>query len=548
MSSQPIPADAHVFRPHKRQSDFIRVPFDVFEAFYGGAVAGGKSLMFVYLPIVYKFIENPNFRAIMFRKTFPELEKSLIDRSQQIYPLLGARYNDQKHFWKFPSGARVYFSYIQDNKDVRKHDSDEYHLMVFDELTHFTEWQYRYLTSRVRSSDPNLPTIVRSGSNPGNIGHSWVRSRFIEPAPDGYKLIVDHSTVLNGRGEPTKRIYIPAKLEDNPYVNQEYINTLMLLPEAERKAKMEGNWWSFTGQVFSEWREEHIPGEPPNALHVVDPFTIPAWWPKILAVDWGYAAMTWAGWGALSPDGRIYLYREFTARKTSIKEWGAQVGRLARQDENLVAVEMDPSGWKNDGHEQRIVDQFEEASGLVATRADNDRIGGKMLLHDMLRWKPRPPKYMPEEGYDHQKALRIWRMEGDEAVREYQRRFEPEPQEIAIPRLQIFNTCREIIRAIPLCVYDEKRPEDVAPFDGDDPYDGVRYLLKACHRYLEDVVREDAKVQERLKVLTKFEQTKDYNILHRGMERIEREERNAAAPVPRYFHRRTTPVRVRRSA
>src|SRR5574340_522679 len=282
--------------------------------------------MIVMLPIVRQFHLNPNYHGIVFRRTFPELEESLLMVASKWYPYFGAKYNDQKHTWTFPSGAVQRFSYMQKDDDARSHDTAQYHYIGFDELTHFTEFQYTYMISRIRRSTTELPCIIRSASNPGNVGHSWVRKRFVEPWRQGYKALYDSTS-------KTYRIFIPSKATDNPHIMEadpNYINRLRLLPLVEQKAKIDGDWWAYAGQVFDEFRAIKYADEPENALHVCPEFAIPAWWPKFIAVDWGYAALMVAYWFAVSPDGRLFVYREYSAEKTKISTWAADLLRASQ--------------------------------------------------------------------------------------------------------------------------------------------------------------------------------------------------------------------------
>jgi hypothetical protein len=126
------PVIEKVFKPFKRQEDFVGLPDQFFEAFYGGAAGGGKSDIIVMLPILRQFHENPNYHGIVFRRTYPELEASLLMVAQKWYPYFGAKYNDQKHTWVFPSGAVQRFSYLQSDDDARSHDTAQYHYIGFD--------------------------------------------------------------------------------------------------------------------------------------------------------------------------------------------------------------------------------------------------------------------------------------------------------------------------------------------------------------------------------------------------------------------------------
>ena len=163
--------------------------------------------------------------------------------------------------------------------------------MAFDELTSFTEFQYLYLAfSRCRTSVSELPAICRAASNPGNVGHGYVRKRFVEPARDG-NTIIRETVKVNDKETVLLRIFIPAKATDNPHIDPNYVIRMQMLPEAKRRAKSEGDWWTFSGQVFEEWRIEPFRDAPERARHVIKPVDIPPWWPKILAIDWGFSAM-----------------------------------------------------------------------------------------------------------------------------------------------------------------------------------------------------------------------------------------------------------------
>ena len=464
--------------PTRKQETFVTLPDTIFEALYGGAAGPGKTEILYMLPLIRGWHQHPRYKGLILRRTFPELEAEIIVRSKQWYASTGAKYNEQKKRWTFPNGGYQAFGHAEHEKDISKYDGVEYNYVGWDELTHFTQYQYLYLVaSRVRSSTSQLPAISRAGSNPGNVGHTWVRNRFVDPARDGLTVLVDKKTGL-------KRFYLPARVEDNKHLLENdptYIHKLEMLPtEAERRAKKYGDWYTFEGQVFS-FRLEPLPDEPSNARHVIEPFTLPIWWPRVAAIDWGFAAHVWIGWAAIAPDGRVYLYREYFQKRKMIAEWASDFKRLSA-DDNLESVALDPSAWQNRGIET-IDQQFTQYSGYVPERAINDRIGGKLLLHDYLRWTPKPRTKEAAGSFDAELAARILRNYGQHQYDKYVAAFEEEPIETNLPKLQIFDNCQAVIDAIPNCVYDPENPEDVKEFEGDDPYDGIRYILQACSRY-----------------------------------------------------------------
>lgn len=528
-----------IWKPHPKQVEFAQIPFTFFEALYGGAVGGGKSELLYMLPILYGFHEKPGFHGVLFRETFPELEASLILRAVPIYNLIGGHYDPQKHVYTFNSGARLKFSYVSSPEDAYAHDTIEYQYMGFDELTHQTRDVYAYLTSRVRSLVEGIPPIIRSATNPGNVGHLWVRQRFIEPAPEGSKRIYD-------RESETARIFIRALLTDNPYLlakDPGYVKRLKILSAADYRAKVLGDWWVFAGQVFTEWRDQYFgvrfPDEPEHANHVIPDVEPPIWLPRVVACDWGYhPGRTWVGWASVTPDKRALLYRERVWDKTNISVWGADVARISQSErESIVSCVLDPSAWGHRGEEKTLAEQIIDATGLPFVKADNDRIGGKQLMHEFLRWSPKPVSFVPPEGYSEGAALKILRNHGPNAYKDYINLFEPEPPETNLPKLQVTRSCEEFRKTIPACIYSEKegkRAEDVAEFIGDDPYDGGRYLIKAIDDYITGLsgklVEKHSKLGE---IVGELEKTGDWNTYYRRMAAYDKDYRTAGQAVPR---------------
>ena len=530
------------------QESFLALPDEITEGFFGGAAGGGKSWVLVMLPVFRGFYKHPKFNGIIFRKTLEDIEKFLWPLAKRYYPKLypegQVRVNNTKHIIEFPSGATMKFAYMDSKDDAKAHDGSSYNYIGWDELTHYEEWYYRYLFRSLRTSAKGLPTIVRSTSNPGNIGHNWVRARFVEPDRNGYKKLWDSKM-------KTYRIFIPSKIIDNPKLleaSPNYINILQGLPdEAERKAKIEGDWWAFSGQVFPDFREMHIDGEPSHALHVIEPFMIPGFWPKIISSDWGYTHKTANYAHAISPDGRVFTYWEQVCQETKIADWATDLGRFARTQENVVLCVIDPSAKQNRGDEKNIHQLVEEYSDLRFEFADNDRVGGKNNMADFLRWKPRPKRYVPKEGFNLETANRIMRLYDMNAYNEYCAMFQEEKPETDIPRWQIFNTCSDLIKTIPLCVHDEKRVEDVMKFTGDDPYDSARYGLKAVDRYVKECNLEFKRVQRQAAVIEDLHRTGDQTSFYRRMEKLEGEKQSELAIINTFKLRRGVTRGVRRA-
>ena len=502
-----------VFKPFPRQNCFFSLPDSIFEALYGGAAYGGKTDALLFLPILRKFYEHPKFKGLILRRTFPELEREIIRRSLEYYPLTGAKYTDDAHSWKWPNGAYLDFGHAEHDKDIRKYDTAEYNYIGFDEVTSFSEYQYLYLTSRCRSSSPDLPAIMRCGSNPDGPGGPFIRKRFVDPCKSGMKIIYDSLS-------KTKRIFIPSKAIDNPYMqinDPGYYDRLELLPEREKMAKKYGSWDVIFGQAFEEFRSERLSEEPNNAIHVIKPFEIPSHWLSIVACDWGWSAKTYALKGYLSPNGRIYITQEYSKTKEYIAITASEIGKKLFGNSRYLF--LDPSAWQTRGEPKTIAQLFAEYSKIQPVKADNDRISGRVLIQDYLRWKAREVK-IDESKFDPDLADRILRISGTDGYNKYLESVMPKVEDKNLPIIQIFSTCTELIDCLPQCMVDEKNPEDVAEFDGDDPYDTLRYLCKGIEFLKGQVSPIEMK---KIELSEAFQSGKvDVNNFYRRMEYLEK--------------------------
>jgi hypothetical protein len=531
-------AIARQWKPFKKQQDFLKVPFSIFEVLYGGAAGGGKSDAAVIMPLYYGFHLQPNYKGITLRRTLPDLEQEIINRSHQWYAPAGGRYIEKKKRWVFPSGAMEVFGHAEHKEDIRRYDSVEYNKACFEEATHFLEFQYLYfIASRVRTADSSLPAIVRNTSNPGNVGHAFFRRRFVDPDPAGYKIIKDLRT-----GQ--KRIYIPAKLTDNDILMASdplYIRRLELLPEAEKRAKLYGDWYTFEGQVFIDFRPDGpFPGEPENANHVIPPFEVPEWWPKIATIDWGHQAQTILHVLAVAPDQRVYVIAELAFEKTLISTWGTEIGKFLDSFKNVIKVKLDANAFSSQGEPLTIAEQFQSYSGYTPEPADKgkgSRVSGKILLQEYLRWTPRPARKIIFGEFNELVAERILRNLGTEKYYDYLNLFAPEPEEGDIPKLQIFNTCKRLIECIPLCIYDPDNVEDVKEFNGDDPYDNIRYGLREIERYKTASVAKWKEIQALNKIVKNLEKDGNMTRFYRQMEKMEAANEEIGA-VQRWTRRR----------
>ncbi len=239
--------------PNSRpQSRFLE--FGGYEALYGGAAGGGKSD--ALLGGALRYVHEPRYTAIIFRRTFPELERGVIERSRTVIPAAFPRatYNEQKKVWRFPSGARLIFAHLEYEHSVFDHQGAEYQYIGFDELTHFTRKQYLYLLSRGRSAS-GIPIRIRAGTNPGGEGHAWVMERWapwLDPASTEkaeagqslwYVADEDGERYVERSTEGARaRLFVPALARDNPAINADYAATLNALDAVTRAQLRDGNW------------------------------------------------------------------------------------------------------------------------------------------------------------------------------------------------------------------------------------------------------------------------------------------------------------------
>ena len=391
----------------KKQQAFI--DSQAFETLFGGAAGGGKSYGQLIDGLLYA-LKYPKSKQIIFRSTFADLEKSLIRTSMDLYPLSIADYNSSKHTWKFKNGSIVDFGYIQYEKDVYQYQSAEYDVIRFDELTHFTEFMYTYMISRCRGANP-YPKCIKSSTNPGGVGHNWVKERFIDiGAPN-----VIHTCKLE-TGETTTRIFIPSLVQDNKFMltyDPDYIKRLDALPEKERRALKYGDWDIFDGQFFTEFKRD---------IHVIEPFEIPKDWYIYFVMDYGLDKL--AGyWIAVDYNNNAYVFREVYESNLLVSQARDKIKEMT--NEQIYLYLAPPDLWNRHKETGKSTADIFEEGDITLYKTNNDRIQGWLQMKEWL--KP----YKDEQG-------------------------------CMTARLKIFNTCKNLIRCLPQIQHDEKRVGDIA--------------------------------------------------------------------------------------
>lgn len=391
----------------KKQQLFI--DSKAFETLFGGAAGGGKSYGQLVDALLYA-LEYSKSKQIIFRSTFADLEKSLIRTSMNFYPLSIASYNSSKHTWKFENGSIIDFGYIQYEKDVYQYQSAEYDVVRFDELTHFTEFMYTYLISRCRGANP-YPKYIKSSTNPGGVGHNWVKERFIDIGVPN----TIHTCELE-TGETTTRIFIPSLVQDNKFMltyDPDYVKRLDALPEKERKALKYGDWDIFDGQFFSEFRRN---------IHVVEPFEIPKDWNIYFTMDYGLDKL--AGyWIAVDYNNTAYVFREVFESNLLVSEARDKIKAMTNED--IYMYLAPPDLWNRHKETGKSTADIFADGDILLYKTNNDRIQGWLQVKEWLK------VFKDEQGCD-------------------------------TSRLKIFSTCKNLIRCLPQLQHDDKKIGDVA--------------------------------------------------------------------------------------
>jgi len=434
------------YQPTPKQAAFHACTAN--EALYGGAAGGGKSKAIV-MDALARCLKHPGTKAYIFRRTYRELEDSVIAEARASYPESLAKYNVSRHEMRLVNGSLVCFRHCACLADMYEYAGCEIQWLYFDELTSFQREIYDFLKTRLRArKEMGVVPVVRCASNPGNIGHAWVKAMFVDAAPAMEMARHKVESRALGKSREFSTMYIPSLPTENPFLSQEYVFELERKPEALRQALLEGRWDAFEGQVFTEWRNDRSHYLDRKWSHVVSPFEIPLSWPRFMSFDHGYTKPFSCGWWAVAPDGCAYRYREWYGwngvpdRGLTLSPGEIARGILAREKEGEtregISVDRicDPAIF--DASRGDSVARQMEQNGVFFRRGDNARIAGKMQLHERLRF--------------------------DEKGR---------------PRLQVFSTCDQFIRCVPALAYDQGRCEDVDTTAEDHIYDETRYFLMA---------------------------------------------------------------------
>lgn len=436
------------WRPNAGPQEFsLQQPYSIFEILYGGARGGGKTD--AGIAWLSEYVGHPKFRGLVLRRNAEDLS-DWIDRAQFMLSGLGAKLTRHPTVtFSFPSGAKIRCGHLKDKDAYTKYQGHEYQKILIEELTQISkEEHYQTLLFSCRSSVPELRPQVFLTTNPGGIGHGWVKRRFIQARNETPREpCMPFINPKTGR----MAIFIPANIEDNPVLvnnDPEYVMQLEALKESDEqlyKAWRLGSWDVFIGQAFPEF----------NAItHVYPSQRIPVLTPKILAkslkimcFDWGYTAMGVMLWLAVSPIENefgvrhVYCYKEIAQNRKSPREWGVDLRKAINDDKKSGVGVPDYMALPHDCFsstrgEQTIAVTFGDMTNIsvqrMPTLSKGARTNRKALLHSMLQ-----------------------------------------TSEDTTPYLLIHRSANYTIDTLPELVYDDNNPEDIDTDGEDHAYDAL---------------------------------------------------------------------------
>ena len=420
------------------------------EVLFGGAAGGSKSHALLMEPFIY-CQRIPGLQAYLFRRTYPELEKSHILKSLVLFPQGVGTYKENKHRWEFNNGSMLHFCHCQREKDVFQYQSTEMHWLGLDESTSFTEFMYDFLRARVRCTlripdqyRHKIPGIALA-TNPGGVGHVFHKHRWVDAAPP----LTLHRAPDNEGG--MLRIFIPARVQDNTILMERdpgYIKKLMALAEPYRSAYLLGDWSVFMGQAF-----RFSPGR-----HVLPaPIPIPPHAPLFMTFDWGYSRPFSIGWWWVDRNRRLYRFHEWYGWNGLNENAGAQM-----LDRDIAA------GIRR--IEDRLAHHYQISFRNVTRLCDPTCFNREPPSHGAVKAEPGPStaEVFEEEGI----VMEPGNADRKAKIRELRARLGAEPDP---PLLLVYPGCKHFIRTIQALQMDTINVEDIDTDGEDHVYD------EACH-------------------------------------------------------------------
>lgn len=411
------------------------------EICFGGSVGGGKSHVARIKMILLAF-NYPGIQILLIRRTLAELRGNhvipltiLLDAKNPNKNLRFAEYKDSKKEFLFPNGSRIELGYCEHKDDIYRYQGQAFDVIFMEEATLFEEEVYNFLKSRNRLSGnikKEFTPRMYFTCNPGGVGHLWVKRKFIdnpEANKPGSGIVMIRSRVYDNK----------FLMENDP----EYVRKLEELPNKQKAAFLDGDWDVFEGQFFEEFDRDK---------HVIAPFPIPRHWKRYRARDYGFDMLA-ALWVAIDEKGNGYVYKEVHEPNLIISVAGSRLNEVNNGDQ--LELDLCPPDLfaRNRVDYRSTVDIFQQDCGHYITKATNDRVGG---------WS----------------AVREWLKDVEEEIEFYDEKGEIVIKKEKHPKLRIFSNCTNLIKYIPLLLYDEKNPNDAAtnPHEVTHINDALRYF------------------------------------------------------------------------
>lgn len=422
--------------PNAKQDAFLREKHKYVA--FGGARGGGKSWA-IRAKAAILCAKHSGINILIIRKTYPELYANHIKPFKALLGIGKAgsaiKYNESRKEITFPNGSIIRFGYCNYESDIDRYQGTECDVLFLDEATQLSEEQIKALVACVRGAN-DFPKRIYFTCNPGGKGHAYIKRLFIDCEYLDGEYAEEYSFIQS-------LVYDNAALMAS---NPDYVRQLEALPEAQRKAWLEGDWDSFVGQVFVEWRNDPAHYADHLWTHVIDDFEIPKSWKIYRGFDWGYSKPFSVGWFALDHDGRLYRIREWygctkqanTGLQLTVQEVAQRICEIERADPQLKDRKImgiaDPAIWGSSTGES--IEAMMERCGVFNSQGDHTRLAGLMQFHYRLAFN----KY-------------------------------------GIPMFYCFKSCKQFIRTIPLLIYDDKHVEDIDTDMEDHIYDESRYVF-----------------------------------------------------------------------
>lgn len=424
-----------LFCPTTKQQEFLQAVSAHQYVLFGGAAGGGKSriLRWTLLCLLMEWAARLGVRgarAGLFCDTYQNLHDRQLSKIRAEFPdWLGVFHEQRREFRLAPPYGEGVVAF-RNLDDPSKYRSAEFAALAVDELTEHEEQVFHDLRFRLRW--PGIrDTKFIGATNPGNIGHEWVK-----------RLWITREFPPELQAKAHRFAYVPAKSTDNPHLPESYRDELDSLPPAMRAAVRDGSWDVFSGQMFTQFRRD---------VHVVEPFPIPAHWERWMSNDPGYNDPgVWLCLAA-DEDGHVYLYREFTFHRMAYSEQARAVVRGCTVDEKFDQPAYVVSG----------MDAFIRNPETGKTYVDYYGDGG---LHNFQR---------PDHGSGA-------RARQAATMHEYLRVFDDD-KGIPRARLRIFSTCKRLIETLPALPVDQSNREAVADCAIDHHYQAAAYGLQSRH-------------------------------------------------------------------